>query len=527
MIFSKASLLENLIAKIKIFNFTYTNPHPTFVDEINSIETMILIALFTIAFFGLLVPLKSGARLAVGLTGAGLVFSLFTVWNPSLAIDGLGLHFDETGRLFGAVISFVSLAVQAYGLRHFDGQRNKELYFRYFVALTLSLIVFSTADHLLLLAAGLLVSNILLVRLMALSPNWAAGRASARMALLHLAGGSVLLFVGILAIYVTQGHFSLQRLGTTWSATPWLPLVGGMVLLAAFAQSAIWPLHRWLIASANAPTPVSAFMHAGLVNGGALILYKFYPVLKMLEWSGLLLLLLGGTTAIIGTVWMLVQSDVKRTLTCSTMGQMGFMIMQCGLGLFPAALAHMIWHGFFKASLFLSAGSTVKAASNKSLKLQGRYTLPIFAFGLAMGILGAYVFWYFTNATGGLDTTYVLLLLFCGITCAHAVMTILQPSPTVGRTLLATSLGLLGATVYGLSVWAVETQIAHLPAPPLNVLHISIAAFFGAGWLAMIFRAYLPRSAGQTWLARIYMKALMSSQPAKGTVNLRRSAYRM
>ena len=268
-------------------------------------------------------------------------------------------------------------------------------------------------------------------------------------------------------------------------------------------------------------------MHAGLVNGGALILYKFYPLLQQLSWSGTLLFILGALTAILGTTWMLVQSDVKRTLTCSTMGQMGFMIMQCGLGLFPAAIAHMIWHGFFKASLFLSAGSTVKAASNYSLRLHGPRTAPVFAFGLLCGAAGAYLFWLFTGASGTLSSTYLLLLVFCGITCAHAVMTILQPQPHLGRALLAAGLGLLGAVVYGASVWLVETQLAPLPAPPLSALHLVVLAFFVLGWLAMIFRAYLPASLTDRLLAPLYVRVLRDSQPDPSTLTLQRGQYRM
>ncbi len=410
--------------------------------------------------------------------------------------------------------------------RHLDGQRNKRRAFQCFAALTISLTAFSSADHLLVMAAALLLSNWLLSRLIGLNSRWEAAQASGRMAWLYLGGGALLLAVSAIALYRLQGHFSLLMMEAEALPTAWSLAIGGLILLAALSQSAIWPLHRWLVASANAPTPVSAFMHAGLVNGGAVLLIKFYPLLQLMSWSQILLVLLGGFTAVIGTIWMLVQSDVKRTLTCSTMGQMGFMIMQCGLGLFSAAIAHMIWHGFFKASLFLSAGSTVKAASNQSLRLHGPATLPIFAFGLLIGAAGTYIFWQFTASTGGLNSTYALLLLFCGITCAHAVMTILQPSPSISRGLLAAAFGLLGTTVYGLSVWAVERQIAHFTALPLNALHLSIAAFFLLGWLMMIFRAYLPSAIEGRWLSPLYVRFLQSSQPVRSSLNLRRSAYR-
>ncbi len=488
---------------------------------------MILIGLLSLALLGLLTPLSRAERYATGLMGLAFLLSLSALFAPGLLTDGLGLVFSSTHTLLVAVISFVSLAVQAYGLRHFAGHRNQRLVYRYLAGLALSLVFFSAADQLLIAAASLLVSNLLLSRLIGFQLEWRAARASSRLALLHLGGGSVLLMVAAILVYFTQGQGSLEALADAPLSGGWLLLIGSLVLLSALAQSAVWPFHRWLIGSANAPTPVSAFMHAGLVNGGAVILYKFYPVWSGIAWSATLLVVLGGFTAIAGTLWMLVQSDVKRTLTCSTMGQMGFMIMQCGMGLFPAALAHMIWHGFFKASLFLSAGSTISAAPNKSLSLHGPKAAPIFAFGLAAGCAGAFIFWRFTGSTGGLGSTYALLLLFCGITCAHAVMTILQPSPTAARALLAAGLGLLGATVYGVSVWAVETQLSPLTAPPLSGLHAAIALFFVLGWLLMIFREYLPGPAEDGWMIRIYAWALRASQPLRTTLNLRRSAYRL
>ena len=485
---------------------------------------------FAILFAGAVAlarPNHGGERTALLVTGLAFLASLILCFLPTSEQVVYGLHLGQTTFLLFAVICFISLVTQAYALRHFDGDRRQSLTTARFLALTIALLLFVSADHLLLLALGLGLSNYLLVQLMVHNPQWAAARFSGRLAWRHLGGAAVALLLAAAGIYWTQGHLSLQQLTTGWTATPLTPVLAILIVLSALLQSAIWPFHRWLIASANAPTPVSAFMHAGLVNGGALILYKLYPIIAQLSWTSTLLILLGAITAFVGTTWMLVQSDVKRTLTCSTMGQMGFMIMQCGLGLFPAAIAHMIWHGFFKASLFLSAGSTVKAAKNQSLRLHGPSALPIFLFGLAMGLAGTWIFWQFTHHTGSLQSTYLFLLVFCGITCAHAVMTILQPNPSLGRALLAGAFGLLGSVVYGASVWAVESQVANMLAQPLAGWHLAILALFGLGWLLMIFRRYLPTSATAGWIAPLYMRALRGSQPPMASMNVRRGDYRL
>lgn len=487
----------------------------------------ILIGILTLALLGLMSPLRRAEEMAAGLTGGAFLFSLSALWLPSSPEVAYGLRLGDEALLFATVISFISLVIQAYSLRHFDGHRYRRRVFRCLVVLTLSLLVFAIADHLLLLAVALGISNFLLSRLIALQGDWKASRVSGRLAWRSLGTAAVLLLLVAGLVYFREGHWSLQKLDRSALPGWWIILAVGPVLVAALLQSAIWPFHRWLIASANAPTPVSAFMHAGLVNGGALILYKFAPLLRQLPWSWTVLFWLGAGTAVLGTLWMLVQSDVKRTLTCSTMGQMGFMIMQCGLGLFPAAIAHMVWHGFFKASLFLSAGSAVKAAKNQSLRLEGPFALPVFLFGVLAGVAGAFIFWQFTGDAGSLNTSYLMLLVFCGLTCAHAVMTILQTRPGPARAALALVLGLLGATVYGGSVWLVESRLAPLTGAPLNGWHLAVLAFFVLGWLVMIFRAYLPGSFGERLLAPLYVRALLGSQPARTAMTFRRSNYRI
>lgn len=459
------------------------------------------------------------------LTSVAFLLSLIGgIWFPEGSLV-LGIRPDPTTWLLGSVITFISLIVQSYARRHLAGNRREVFFWQVIIGLTMSLLLFAASDHMLLTVTGLLLSNGLLIRLIALNPQWGAARASARLAGYHLGGATLLLLFVVLLNYGQSDQWYWSNL--ILSDTPvWLTsILVVALLLAACLQSAIFPFHRWLIGSANAPTPVSAFMHAGLVNGGALILFKGHALLLTQEWSFTWLILLGGLTALVGTTWMLVQSDVKRTLTCSTMGQMGFMIMQCGLGLFPAAIAHMIWHGFFKASLFLSAGSTVKAARNRSLSLKGPKALPVFAFGLILGTGGAGIFWLLTGAPMPIYSTYNLLLVFCGITCAHAVMTILHTKPTVGRAILAGALGLAGAAVYGIAVGWVEHQIPMDLGRPLATWHLALLGLFVLGWLLMLFRSYLPTGAGRSWLTPLYVRALGASRPASTTWTTRRTQF--
>jgi len=460
------------------------------------------------------------------MTGIAFLLSLVQFAYPQAEGSWYGLYLSSESYLLTSVICFISLMVQAYARRHLSGARLQRLTFRYLVILTASLILFSSADHLGLMVLGLAASNFILGRLIAYHQGWEAARASGRMAWQSLGLGVLLLSIASVMVYVGQGSLSLQSLGHTWEDKQLMSLVAGMVIVAAMAQSALFPLHGWLIASANAPTPISAFMHAGLVNGGALLLYKFYPLLVQLEWTLTVIFFAGALTALLGTAWMLVQSDVKRTLTCSTVGQMGFMVMQCGLGLFPAAIAHMIWHGLFKGSLFLSAGSAVGAARNQSLQLQGGRGVGILLWGLLIGSGGTFLFWLFTGHAYDLNSTYLLLLCFAGMTCAHFAMNVLNPRVSAGRMVLSAGFGLLFATVYGGSVLLVERQLELLPALPLAAWHFVVLAIFVLGWLGMLFRPHFQGARVERYLAALYVQLLNSSQPHTLTTTARRSTYR-
>ena len=171
--------------------------------------------------------------------------------------------------------------------------------------------------------------------------------------------------VGDLALW-TAVAMATAQLGRRRSARPGRPaarrrgragdrLPGGE---AALSRSAQIPFHRWLPATLAAPTPVSALLHAGVVNAGGILLVRLAPLASS-ELARGLTILAGVVTWSYGAVIMLVKPDIKGALAHSTMAQMGFMILTCGLGLWAAAVFHLVAHGFYKATLFLSSGSAI------------------------------------------------------------------------------------------------------------------------------------------------------------------------
>ncbi len=133
--------------------------------------------------------------------------------------------------------------------------------------------------------------------------------------------------------------------------------------MAALLKSAQFPTHGWLTEVMETPTPVSALLHAGVVNGGGFLLIRFADLMLQAPAVLAVLVLVGGFTAILAGAVMLTQSAIKSSLAWSTIGQMGFMIMQCGLALFPIALLHIVAHSLYKAHVFLGSGAAVETVA--------------------------------------------------------------------------------------------------------------------------------------------------------------------
>ncbi|MEO5613893.1 MAG: proton-conducting transporter membrane subunit, partial [Cypionkella sp.] len=165
--------------------------------------------------------------------------------------------------------------------------------------------------------------------------------------------------------WMAFGTTDLVALGAAaQSGLPLTAKVGvALVVVAAVLKTATFPLHGWLTEVMEAPTPVSALLHAGIINGGGLLLIRLADVVQASAGAMAALMMLGGFTALFGAAVMLTQSAVKTALAWSTVAQMGFMLLQCGLGLWPLALLHIVAHSLYKAHAFLSSGTAVRAVA--------------------------------------------------------------------------------------------------------------------------------------------------------------------
>ena len=274
-----------------------------------------------------------------------------------------GLSADRVSALLLPLVCGVSSVVQAFSLRYLNGDGVARSFFVCAGLLTSATAAMITAASLIGLALAWSLSGLALCLLLGLYGGLPAAAQGVRRTATSFLVGDAALWAAVILATVTWGNIDLRTLSAHSSQLAGrhtaVGLVACLLVIAAAARSAQLPLQGWLPSTLAAPTPVSALLHAGVVNGGGILLVRLSPLFGASRLAGTAAFLTGAATLLYGTQLMLVKPDVKGALAHSTMGQMGFMIMTCGIGAFAAVIFHLVAHGMYKATLFLGSGSAV------------------------------------------------------------------------------------------------------------------------------------------------------------------------
>jgi NAD(P)H-quinone oxidoreductase subunit 5 len=434
-------------------------------------------------------------------------------------------HVDSLSLIVMGLVAFVTLCIASFSIRYLKGDRRQRQIFLNFMGLLLTVYVMVCADNIFLLATAWGTSNLLLTRLMLHKYEWEAARQSAILAAKNFAGGFIFMGAAMLILYNVSGETSIQAILVKPTDSKWQMTIVLLLSLAAMTQSAILPFHRWLTSSLNSPTPVSAIMHAGLVNGGGFLLARFAPIIVREPLILNFIFVVGMATALLGTLWKLMQSDIKRMLASSTMGQMGFMIAQCGLGLFSAAIAHLCWHGLFKAYLFLASGSAAKEKRTDSdYPPSGKH----FFFSLICGLFTSIMFSLVSGKHLWVADTTLFLTFLAMIAGAQFSLPFLR-SEGRARLPLAIVMSVIMGSCYGFSVYIIEEMLQPLGISvpqQLNTLHLIAATLLTVSWLGMLFIRPERQKDLPAWFLKNYVKMLNASQPHPGTITTHRNKYK-
>jgi NAD(P)H-quinone oxidoreductase subunit 5 len=430
-------------------------------------------------------------------------------WNDIFRINSFTL-------LIWITVTFFSAIVSSYAKSYLKGFKYHKQFTLLCIGFTISVMIFVISNHILPFLLSWLMMGVFMARLIGVKSDWEEAREASKLAQKSFLLGTISLGIGILLLCYVSNQFTLSGIINNIEVIPeYILLIASLfIIIAAIIQSAIYPFHRWLLSAMTAPTPASALMHAGFVNGAGILLTMLSTIL-IVSNSLTLLFIIGGLTAIIAQFTKLLQVNVKQKLACSTMAQMGFMIMQCGLGFFNAAVTHLILHGFYKAYLFLSSGEEIAlSAPIKPSKIKIR---PIQALVvLIFGALGAMLFTTFTGKTNLTDSS-VFLTLIVAITVGQATYNIVKEArlSIIQKTITALVLFVTGIGVYalfynGITVLMKEMLMVVVPQP-LSVLQIVFGSIFLIGFFVMKLGIYRK----VPW---IYVKLLNLSQPDKKTI---------
>ena len=352
-----------------------------------------LIAAITVGLFGNQVG-RAGAHwitiLGVGISFAlslfvlkGIVFDGVRVFNETIyrwATVGdlsmeIGFLIDHLTALMIAVVTFVSLTVHIYTIGYMHDDDGYQRFFSYISLFTFAMLMLVMSNNFLQLFFGWeavgVVSYLLIgfwfKRETAIFANMKAflvNRVGDFGFLLGIA--TILMFTGSLdyyQVFALAGNLSEETIqifpGTEWSV---LSLACICLFVGAMGKSAQMPLHVWLPDSMEGPTPISALIHAAtMVTAGIFMVARMSPLFEYSQTALSVVLVIGATTAIFTGLLGIVQQDIKRVVAYSTLSQLGYMTVALGASAYAASIFHLMTHAFFKALLFLAAGSVIIA----------------------------------------------------------------------------------------------------------------------------------------------------------------------
>jgi NAD(P)H-quinone oxidoreductase subunit 5 len=372
-------------------------------------ETMIApLALVPAIIFALLRPGQRPGSLpmlselsafcALGLTIVGLAQTILNSSTGFSVLDGpfaLALRADLVAASMATLVGFIGWIVMRYSRTYLDGETREGAFHGLMLTTLAAVLVFVQAGTLLTLIIATFAVGLTLKQLLLFYPDRPeAQRAATKFSRVWFAG-DVMLACAAGLLFSKFGTLDLAALpaaaaesGLGFSGT----LAVAAIVAAAAFKTAAFPLHGWLTEVMEAPTPVSALLHAGIINSGGVLLITAAPLVQASTGAMAALVMIGGLTALFGAAVMLTQSAIKTALAWSTVSQMGFMLLQCGLGLWTLALLHIVAHSLYKAHAFLSSGGAV--AEVASIRRPGPVAVPsvpaVFkSFALALAIFAA------------------------------------------------------------------------------------------------------------------------------------------
>lgn len=311
-----------------------------------------------------LAEISALGALAVAGISAAMLFLHGASDSPVIGAGGIGLslRLDAISGVMFLLVSFIGWVVVRYTATYLDGEPRQGAFIGWLSLTLAAVLLLILSGNLVQLVFAWIATSFFLHRLLLFyRDRIAAQRAAAKKFVTARVGDAALISATVLLIlaYGTTDITQILSAARAGGGGDLAIAAAGFLAVAALLKSAQFPMHGWLTEVMEAPTPVSALLHAGVVNAGGFLLIRFADVMLLAPNVLAGLVLIGGFTALFAGLVMLTQPAVKTSLAWSTIAQMGFMILECGLALFPLALLHIVAHSLYKAHSFLASGGAV------------------------------------------------------------------------------------------------------------------------------------------------------------------------
>lgn len=333
-----------IVALLMLFNFSFF--HSRFVWLIA------IIPLFLFFYFAHYIPQT--------MKGENVYYTL--KWFPLLGVS-ISLYVDGLSLLFALLITGIGTLIVIYSIPYLDSDASLSRYFCYLFLFMAAMLGVVLADNLITLFICWEITSISSYLLIGFNHERAAARKAALNALLITSSGALFLLVGFLIIGIAANTYSISTLlnqGAAFVENRWYPIILFFVLIGAFTKSAQFPFHFWLPNAMEAPTPISAYLHsATMVQAGVYILARFHPVMAGSSLWFISLTTIGAITMIIGVLLAFRQTDMKLILAYTTVTALGSLVFLLGshqAAVIKAAIAFLISHALYKATLFMVVG---------------------------------------------------------------------------------------------------------------------------------------------------------------------------
>jgi NAD(P)H-quinone oxidoreductase subunit 5 len=425
--------------------------------------------------------------------------------SPVIGIGdvGISLRLDALSTAMFCLVTFLGTLLIQFSRNYLDGDPRQKVFLGRLYMTIASVLLLVLSGNLWQLALMWIGTSLALHQLLIFYPERPRAIRAARKKFI-IARVSDICLIGA-AVLIAQA-FGTTDLGMIHAAAS-AALVDGnapiavsiaaiLIVFAASLKSAMFPFHGWLLEVMETPTPVSALLHAGLLNAGIFLVVRFGELVFLSTLALILLIVIGGFTAIFASSVMITQSSVKVSLAYSSTAHMGFMLMLCGFGAHPVAIIHLIAHSFYKAHAFLSSGSVIEYVQNTGTQ---KLDTPPNPLSLLANLAVAVVVFLTVAAALGIDVTKrpgetgVIAIFMIAVTYLLVKGTTGKaPLVVMGRTLLMAvlvtlaffALELLGAALLG-------SAVAVFPTPNMPTLIAIILTVIAFG-VVTVLSAWLP-----------------------------------